>query len=259
MSEIRSLAQIQRSSQIQSAIQVQCTSKVNWLRSNITYLIRFFGTKCHNNMLRLRIHKRSKLLAAPLRGKIVLLLVIFDAQNSKSLRCSKLETISSALLNILCEDIFIFLLNHWQMYIKSTWLIFFLIFFNSSFCFWHFLNLPCCNLFHLLHSRTNLTKTTFFCVVNLNWLKLVLVLPWIVRWIRWRMGLLFHFFLLLFLFSLNAFINRLLPLWNLQSFPHNARIKTFFKSLLDLFISCLIFNTFILRNPQILWTLILLN
>jgi hypothetical protein len=109
MSKIRSLTQIQSSPKIQSP------SKVNWLRSGINILIRFFGTKFHiiNNLFRRRIHKRSKLLTASLWGKIFLLLDTLDTQNIKSLGSPNLETISSTLLNILCEHVFIFFLNYW--------------------------------------------------------------------------------------------------------------------------------------------------
>lgn len=203
MSEVRSLAQIQ-TPKIQSSSQVYSSSKVNWLRSTIDFLIRFLGTKFHiiNHLLRLWIHRISKLLTAPLRR-----LVTFHAQIIKSLRPSNLESISAALLNILCDHIFVFFLNYWQMYIKSTWFIFFLIFFNSSFCFRHLLNLSSCNLFHLLHGSTNLTKTTFFCVINLNWLEFALVFLGIVRWIRWRLAWMFQFFLFQLLLNLNSIVH----------------------------------------------------
>lgn len=134
MPEVRSLARIQSYSQIQS------TSKVYWLRPVFKFLNRFLWNKFYtiNNLLRLVIHRRSKLLTPSLCGGIFLLLGTFYSQHIKSLRPTKLKTISSALFNILCEYIFILLLNYRQMNIKSTWLIFFLIFINSFSCFLNF-------------------------------------------------------------------------------------------------------------------------
>jgi len=138
--KFKSISEVRSLTWIQSNPQVQRTSKVYWLCPVFKRLIRFLWTKFYivNNLLRLIIHRRSKLLTPTLNRYIFLLLVAFDSKNIKSLRSTELVISSSALLNVLCKYIFILLLNYWQMNIESTWFIFFLVFFDSSSCFLNF-------------------------------------------------------------------------------------------------------------------------
>lgn len=106
VSKVRSLAQIQTPSQVQSSPKI-------YTRWPIIGIV--FRNKQRAFLLWLRTHESSYALCVPLLG----ILIALPAEYGKAL-CCQLQLVSLALFHVLGEDIFRLFLNDWQMDIELT-------------------------------------------------------------------------------------------------------------------------------------------